>query len=284
MEPKSSILQDDGEKKPEDSEQHTKKGANKKGNWRKKWHKRWADMTGANKLMVTFTGIIAFCTLVYAVVSGFQLSALIDSNEINRNSVQAVQRAFVQWGGFSIQGVLKKLPSGDERFIQVQNNWQNSGNTNAKAVVQYFQVARLNKELDDKEFAGPAKDRRFSAYIGPKGVLSASDEKPISFYVGNERIKATHIFNDRSIYFWGWIVYRDVFPKTKPHITEFCKSLTALATTLPLGSKSNVIPDFGTANVNVTMMHKDCETHNCTDDDCADYDSMVQEFARQNPN
>ena len=59
-------------------------------------------MTLSNKFMNIFTGVIALCTLVYAVVSCYQWTALLDSNRINRDALEVNQRARIGIKGASV--------------------------------------------------------------------------------------------------------------------------------------------------------------------------------------
>jgi hypothetical protein len=227
----------------------------------------------SNFWIAAATVAIAATTIAYTVYARRQWRAMLDSNTFSQKSLEAVQRAFVQWNGFTIQGVLKRFPYGDQRFLIMQNNWQNSGSTPATGVIHYFHIAELPDEPSDEIFQGQIKSIKDVTYIGPKGALSAFDEKPISFYIGNTPITATREYS-RKVFFWGWIIYRDAFPRTEPHITEVCKLMTAIAFAIPKGAKTGFPPV--TSNMDVTMQHTDCESHNCEDHYCADYETLVK--------
>jgi hypothetical protein len=61
-------------------------------------------------------------------------------------------------------------------------------------------------------------------------------------------------------FFWGWMIYRDTFPNTKVHITEFCWKATKIE-----------MLDDGQYDFEGT----DCAHHNCVDEFCEDYQSII---------
>ncbi len=63
-----------------------------------------------------------------------------------------------------------------------------------------------------------------------------------------------------SRYIWGWLLYRDAFPNTKVHLTEFCLKTT------------NIIPKDGDYDFSATVCGS---PHNCVDEFCDDYSAMV---------
>ena len=71
---------------------------------------------------------------------------------------------------------------------------------------------------------------------------------PVSVLQGVED-KTTHL------YFWGWLIYQDVFPNTPVHISMFCMELTDVRGSLVAGT---------TYQFNWSL----CSHHNCADDEC----------------
>ena len=66
----------------------------------------------------------------------------------------------------------------------------------------------------------------------------------------------THIFA------WGWTTYRDIFPDSQMHLTEFCTDISTVAFTKPDHTDFTGDLNFGTPS---------CPTHNCFDNECEDY-------------
>lgn len=65
----------------------------------------------------------------------------------------------------------------------------------------------------------------------------------------------------RAVFLYGWVTYRDVFKGTPEHLTEFCLHLTALSLQ-------------GTSEQSQWTY---CPIHNCSDDDCPDYNKHIKE-------
>jgi hypothetical protein len=76
------------------------------------------------------------------------------------------------------------------------------------------------------------------------------------------------------IYAWGWIVYKDIFPNTPIHVTEFCNHLLATGYTAP--DSDNPLPPPVTSNSTITTNWESCKKHNCIDQYCEDYDEVVK--------
>ncbi len=150
----------------------------------------WSHRSGTERLAISFQGIIMLATVSYVTVASFQWWQMRQSNETAEQALISVQRAFVQWTGFSIQGVVKRLPSGDERSLDIVNSWQNSGTTPAAGVVHYFHIDKLSAEPSEQQFIGVTKSA-YTTYIGPKGQISAIDEKPQTFYIGTKPFTTT---------------------------------------------------------------------------------------------
>jgi hypothetical protein len=95
--------------------------------------------------------------------------------------------------------------------------------------------------------------------VGPVDK-SESDLLPseLSAFKGSETVPNRN-------YFWGWIVYRDIFPNTKIHVTEFCQRM----------SKVMVYGDEKT----LYFYSEQCKAHNCTDETCSDYSAMAAKIA-----
>ena len=203
------------------------------------------------ELMVFAVGVKVAC------IYSHQLKAMLDSNEINRDSLYSVQRPFI-----ISHGIKKKMntitnPDGmRKKSFEFTTEWENAGNTPAVGVVSLLGVVMQEDELTEPEFMGTAFDKSVlkaaSSMIGPKAPFeSGITHQPEEF--------AT---NDLDVprFFWGWLIYRDTFPKTKPHVTEFCL-------------KSTKIKQEGADySFDATV----CGHHNCVDEFCEDYTTITQ--------
>jgi hypothetical protein len=106
------------------------------------------------------------------------------------------------------------------------------------------------------EALGP-KDQKTSmpismpeSYFGEKPIISLKQQKGLP----PEQHKIIKL--KQGFFIWGWVVYTDVFPGTKLHITEFCQKLRGLT-----------FFQDGT----LTFEWDTCRHHNCVDDYCEDY-------------
>ena len=64
------------------------------------------------------------------------------------------------------------------------------------------------------------------------------------------------------LYFWGWVTYRDILPKTPEHVAMYCIELSAVH-----GNPIPSVPD-GTKGNAYVFDWQQCPLHNCTDDEC----------------
>ena len=220
----------------------------------------------------------AGCAILLVGITGFytyyarqQKNAMLDSNNINRESLQSVQRAFIRLKGITSNGVIKRTDKREERYFDMNANWENSGNTPATETIVFFSVDELQGEPDEAKFRGPYKSQDYGvSVVGAKGSLdSGIVEKPSAFFLGDQtNIPQANILtreSNRKIYFWGWVAYRDVFPATAVHITEVCQQLTASFYEQEPGKKDPV-PRFN---------YQGCHHHNCVDKYCDDYDEIA---------
>ena len=212
----------------------------------------------ANATMAIFTMLIFAATAGYTVVAYLQRNAMDEANETNK----AVQRAIVNFKRVDYT----KVRQVNEQTPQWQFSavFENGGVTAAEQVVAYFNADILASDPSEVTFIGPPNTRVRST-IAPRGEqFFGRVARPLSFFPNEPQILSEPRF------FWGWVVYRDVFPHTKPHLTEFCKQFMEL----------KYLP---TANgvLQVDLATGDCpgSRHNCTDEYCEDYKDIV-EFAK----
>jgi hypothetical protein len=187
-----------------------------------------------------------------------------EANELNREGLYSVQRAFIVAGKPTtetptynvINGVPQKKPV---KMIEFTSHWENVGNTPAIGVVTAVGKVVQADEITEQEFMGTAIDRASAkSAIGPKAILDS----------GTLRDGETFLTDNPSVprFMWGWMVYRDTFPKTKPHVTEWCWKITEIAWELDGNGKHTGKPHL-TAST--------CGHHNCIDEFCEDYASIT---------
>lgn len=202
-----------------------------------------------------FTGIIV------AIIYGLQLNAMLDANKINRQSLESVQRAYLT------MRALEPRPVVDEGKLAgwvVEAAFDNSGSTTAQDVRHSVGTNLLGfDEPDEQGFIGP--NVTSPEYVGPKAPYSVTSPVPFPENLVPQISKPgwSPPADKRRIFFWGWAAYRDVFPNTRPHITEFCMRVNGVIERSP-------------QNQGWIMLTTSCRAHNCTDEYCPDYSEVVQ--------
>ncbi len=206
-----------------------------------------------------------YAGIAVAVIYLFQYIAMVDSNQINRESLQSVQRAFMTFR--KVDGVRRANKTQPElvgvwRFSGVA---ENSGTTPATNVVTHFDMdsvfdppegAFIGTGGDFVDSAGPKNEFEFGYLNRDDAFLGIDPQHPPKFGA-----------IQRPITFWGWIVYRDVFfPHTTWHLTEFCTQMQGVSIQPPSNPKEGE---------SYNMTFRSCRHHNCTDKDCSDYQQVV---------
>jgi hypothetical protein len=215
---------------------------------------------------------------VYAGYARSQRNAMIESNKISRESFVSVQRAFVIFDGTPFITVKKIAPSGQGGiFWQFQPTWENTGPTTATTAVQDFFVDKLLSEPNEQQFIGTNKHH--AAYqIGPRAkqegaIREVADSLIMQTVAHFPDVETVHW----KIFFWGWVVYRDVLPETKPHVTEFCSHLVEVNFPITTKQSKDLMGRPPLSSESSAMITWEaCDEHNCVDEYCKDYEEMMQ--------
>lgn len=178
----------------------------------------------SSAVQAIFTAVIMVTGILYTVFAGLQWS-------VTNDSLISVQRAFVRSTGITVDSLMYRDQKGERRELHASSHWTNSAPTPAIQVVESFSFDEAMQEPDGDSFLGQ-KDPRGSIVIGPGGTSdSGAIVKPEGFLSTGQTTDPakiqTKIFSKR-IYGWGWMAYRDVFPGTKVHVTEFCAQLVGI--------------------------------------------------------
>jgi len=230
-----------------------------KGEPAKWWHRiDWSQVVLDTLLLAV--GIVLAC-----IYSG-QLSQMIQANKLGRQSLEDVQRAFVNYADQKQTRIRQ----------QTGHRWQfdllfdNSGVTPAVATIAHVQIKERYTPPEGDDFIGDEKTFEVGN-IGPKAVTTWSPiTAPTEEYVlGTDFADIQKMtfadlngINDklhmRPIYLWAWVGYRDIFQK--PHVVEACFRLQYLSISLP---KNDLVWMWG-----------NCAKHNCTDEYCPQYQEI----------
>ena len=228
-----------------------------------------------------YVGVLTLIALAaYTFVTYRQWRAMLASNEINRESLQSVQRALVGFVNYTIEPYERHEESASEKYWAIHGTWENFGATPAIGAVQYIGVDDLPSEPNDDQFRGSSQndDHPVPIVVVPHGLQdSARVLKPDSFIrfprnVPIDKIQTVNFTGHR--FFWGWIVYRDVFRGTKPRVTEVCRRLTEVQLKIAVGSKQPM----------TYYTFSPCEQHNCVDEYCPDYRTIAAMTPQPSPN
>jgi hypothetical protein len=234
----------------------------------KDWH-RPLDIPITEWLVAFFTLVIMVSSIVYTVYAKRQWKVMRESNKITRDSLISVQRAFVAFSQIKYNRFDNPIPTGEQWTFD--GEFINSGTTPAIQAVQRFVVDELPNGLSEDRFAGDFSEQKSNVgTVGPKAPYTVGPAlKADSFVFGQpvdlkhpERIRPLKI--ERHIYFWGWAAYRDIFPDTPRHLTEFCAVLNGISV-----SRSG--------QIQLTFVK--CPEHNCTDEYCNDYKAIQDGLA-----
>jgi hypothetical protein len=214
--------------------------------------------------------LIFVVTIAIAWIYKGQLKEMVESNRISRESLQSVQRALLNFSGIS-GGVSLTSPDGKSRIgITALLNWNNTGNTPAKRVIGVGNYQTWRGELPDSfdfhDFLKIDKNTYSQEVVGPHQTL------PVQIFVPTDNLRAQRAGSDR-LFFYGWIVYGDVFKGSPDRLTEFCSEMIQV-------SISEASKDIGDPTNNIGWNTQPCRLHNCYDEDCEDYSAKVK-YARE---
>jgi len=228
----------------------------------------------SNAIMAVFTVVIAFSSIGYGIVAWCQWSAMKDSNKINRDSLTSVQRAFVTFQGVQLDTPPVSMKPRTIAWV-FSGVVENSGVTPAINKIEYFTGSNeLRGEPSEEQFVGSEKDRPIGE-IGPKVTKRVGQViKQEDFVLGGFSLlqigeEPFHKFlASHDVFVWGWVAYRDIFPTTPPHVTEFCEHMTGV---MAINSPQGLVPK---------LQFSECRQHNCVDDHCSDYKTIADMVPR----
>jgi hypothetical protein len=193
-------------------------------------------------------------------VTSFQLRANLRANKIATEAYRTGQRAFVIYDELEPVTTIFTNPRGkDSVSIEITARWKNAGVTPAVSAVTFFEAmepAMATSDVSEQLFINGDSGivPKVQAIIGPQAFASS-----VTFH-SPEQFATEHPEVPRL--FWGWITYRDIFANTKKHLTEFCWKVPKIE---QIGDGGQYF--FTDATV--------CDHHNCIDEFCSDYSSVI---------
>lgn len=216
------------------------------------WWNNLSERERRDRITVAMEVIIASATTIYAIISLLQWRAIGESNRINREALMSVQRAFVNLKTIEIAAA--QNTQGEHIGWSFVPQWENSGSTPTKVLRQHSNCIPRTEPLSESfDFPDFGPDKNQDSLIAPKATISSHILPPVPSGILVEVQKRKLRF-----YLWGWAAYRDVFQKSKVHLTEFCYELTSVTGDVMTGTS------LGT-------LYMACPFHNCADEYCKDY-------------
>jgi hypothetical protein len=211
-----------------------------------------------------FTGVLTVFT-----VKMYQVSSL--TNETVRSAERA-SLSFTSIGlGVRINDI-KRTWSGQEFSL----NWINTGNTPASEAVIRTNMQAWPTDLP-QGFEFPLLQDKTTAVVGPKGTYGTNVQVP-------KDILTSTWYGKSRIFFWGTVVYRDVFRGDPDRVSEFCVEMTHITVGNMQSNASSKTPQIATpisiddpSAAIVVAQWQACREHNCYDEGCKDYSARVKE-------
>jgi hypothetical protein len=194
---------------------------------------------------------VVFCALLWKV-----------NKETYQSSI-AAQRAFITTTGLDAR--VGRIADNDGKKVigyTFGTAWVNSGSTASKTATMLNSVAVWP--------AAPQGGFDFDSLpdIGKRSfVFSPKQGTPAPpAFVSLENMEAA-AQGKAHVFFWGWVVYHDVFPGTPTRLAEYCIELTNVKWTKV---------DHSDLGAELTMATPACQTHNCLDGECPDYKKRTE--------
>jgi len=214
--------------------------------------------------LIGINAALLVANIVIASIYYHQLTAMRESNTINREALVIVQRAFLNMRSIAGGPVFGPGQTG----YTFTTDWENTGSTPAIGVINYFGIVEQGID-DDKistfRFVADKGTIFQKSVVGPKTTDTVGNRyEPDGFW--------RPITTTRHIAFWGYRLYRDSFPGTDLHLIEFCENLVNTYKSIPTTS-----PLFATTPWSFSFTG--CPVHNCSDQDCKDYGDLKSLYA-----
>ncbi len=235
------------------------------------WHKPLG-IPITDWLVAFFTLVIMGSSIVYTVYAKKQWKVMRESNRINRDTLTSVQRAFVTFQGVQFDALPVSIKPKSMAWV-FSGLVENSGVTPAINKIEYFTGSNeLHGEPSEEQFIGHDKDRPIGEIGSKVNKRVGQIIKNSDFILGNYSLLSIgdeqfHRFlNSHDVFFWGWVAYRDIFPGTNPHVTEFCEHMTGISAWKDPALRNEITP---------RLQFSECKQYNCTDEHCPDYKAIA---------
>ena len=176
---------------------------------------------GKSQLIIGWASLVVVS--IYTSIAAVQSCQMHESNRLTRDSLVSVQRAFVNFS--PNVGVLRQAgtsPGPDAAGLYFSVAMSNSGDTPTREMFDHCNAQVLSEPMPGNfSFPDIGDRRKIQVVLAPKQQISCSTD---GFITADEirKVQSKRAF----LYLWGWATYRDVFPETRRHRTEYCFELT----------------------------------------------------------
>jgi hypothetical protein len=255
-----SVLKSQTEEHPAEDSQ---KNAEKKNYIRTKFSQIFVGTKKYFKTMF-FNEKSAFWTMVFTgflTVFTFFLFRVSDNTD---KSIRVTQRAFVSYRGVASNPAGQDPITKKIVFYGFSVSWENTGTTPTRNatmhVSPYFAREPIPTGWGYPDLY-PNSIEHIPAHvvIGPRGLIATTPTDVPTYQMQLLSNKTSHF------YFYGWVLYNDVFEGSPKHITEFCTEIVTL-----------INQDFSEASASHGVIQSDCAEHNCYDRECSDYAERIK--------
>lgn len=170
------------------------------------------------------TVLIAFFTIVLALVSRRQSVLTRQSLKLAERALISTERAFVFVEDFDPDIVCGPRGGGSDNLVMhhfaIRPRWRNNGNTPTKNMTVIVNWTAWPADLpNDFSYSYGENVQPSPMFLGPKAT-EWSDPIKIPAHVATDALKGK-----QTIFIWGQVIYSDIFANTGSHYTRWCYKL-----------------------------------------------------------
>ena len=218
----------------------------------------WKQISLDNKIQLLGLAIQAFNLFLILATVFLTMRSYV----VSRDTLNKTQRAFLSPRPVTSEAFSELGDDGKRVHSQrVIEDWENTGSTPAPVVISLMHYSKIpESEFENFKFTVPPSPFRKNFAAPHARVASQIAIIPAGDFVPGSTDRLT---------IWGWMAYRDVIPHTRPHLTEFCYYADNYTSRGPLHDP------IGGDYMEISIVWNTCERHNCVDDSCEDFESVV---------
>jgi hypothetical protein len=209
-----------------------------------------------------FVGKAGMWTAIFTGVLTLFTYLVWDVYEAINQTTQSSERAFITNTGMA--PFMTKVLDAQGKQISGYNlstSWANSGTTPSKIVTYEANLAIVSNSPESTDFDNLSQSEKYYVVFGPKQILQIPQ-----YFISLTDLESVEAGKSH-VFLWGWATYHDIFLNTPTRLTEYCIEILT-----PKWTK----PDRADPTGDVNIQSPPCKTHNCYDEECADYKKRSQ--------